>query len=78
MVESQQAQQKELRQIGFSAGIVKVESFDSMTNAEEFGRKFDKFLNVAKTFFAKGHKSIKNHQEVPMLELYNITSYEQF
>ena len=78
VVESQQAQQKELRQIGFSAGIVKVESSDSMMNADAFGRKFDKFLSVAKTFFAKGHKYIQNHQEVPMLELHNITSYEQF
>ena len=78
VIESQQAQQKELRQIGFSAGQMKVESFDSMTNAEEFGRKFEKFLNVAKLFFAKGHKSIQNHHEIPMLELHNITSYEQF
>ena len=73
-----QAQQYETRQVGFSASQMKEESSDSLVFADEIGRKFDKFLNLSKTFFSKGYRAIPFHQQVPMLELHTFTTYEQF
>ena len=73
-----QAQQYETRQVGFSASQMKEESSDSLMFSDEIGRKFDKFLNLSKNFFAKGYKAIPFHQQVPMLELHTFTTYEQF
>ena len=73
-----QAQQYETRQVGYSASQMKEESSDSLVFSDETGRKFDKFLNLSKNFFAKGYKTIPFHQQVPMLELHTFTTYEQF
>ena len=75
---SPQAAQRETRLIGLSANRMKIESSDSLSNSDELGRKFDKFLSTARQFFAKGHRSISQVQNIPMLELRSFTTYEQF
>ena len=75
---SPQANQREIRQIGYSASQMKVDSSDSLVNADEFGRKFEKFLSVVKKFDSKGHRELDFHHEVPMLDLLAFTTYEQF
>ena len=75
---SMQAQQFEARQIGFLAGQMKDESSESLINSDATGRKFDKFLTLAKTVLTKGQNFIPFHQQVPMLELHTLTTYEQF
>lgn len=78
VISSKQASQKESRQVGFLASQMKIESAEALMNADEFGRKFEKFLALAKLFFAKGHKSIKHPEQVPMRELHSLYTYEQF
>ena len=57
---------------------MKVESADSLSSSDSLGRKFEKFLSLAKQFFAKGHRSISRIQNVPLLDLRSIITYEQF
>ena len=78
VAQSVQAQQFEIRQIGFVAGQMKEESSDSLVFSDEIGRKFEKFVNITKNFFAKGHKSIQAHQQIPMMDLHELNTYEQF
>ena len=78
VVASPQASQRETRLIGLSANRMKIDSSDSLTESDVLGRKFDKFLATAKQFLAKGHRSIAQVQQVPMLELRTFTTYEQF
>ena len=75
---SPQASQRETRLIGLSANKMKIESSDSLFKTDNLGRRFDLFLSTAKTFFAKGHRSVVQVQDVPMLELRAFTTYEQF
>ena len=78
VVSSPQAAQREIRMIGLSANRMKVESSDSLSNADDLGRRFDLFLSASKNFFAKGHRMIQQVQNVPMMELREFTTYEQF
>ena len=78
VVSSPQASQRETRLIGLSANRMKVESSDSLSNSDDLGRRFDKFLTTAKNFFNKGHRMITQVHEVPMLDLRTFTTYEQF
>lgn len=75
---SPQAAQREARLIGHSANRMKVKSSESLSNTDELGRRFEKFLSTSKHFFSKGHRSIERVQDVPMLELRSFTTYEQF
>ena len=78
VVASPQASQRETRLIGLSANRMKVESSESLFHTDDLGRRFEKFLKLSKQFFAKGHRSIQQAQNVPMLELRSFTTYEQF